>query len=64
MTEFERIARMLCEADGRNPDEPAWSFYAEYVKATLDAVAAGTHSLSLAELPKMPLGEIRMTSHE
>lgn len=61
MTELERIARLLCEADGRNPEEPAWSAYADYVKATLDAMAAGNHSLSLADLPQMSLTDWRYT---
>lgn len=55
MNELERIARLLCEADGRNPDDPAWSAYAEFAKATLDAVATGRHGLTLADLPAMPL---------
>lgn len=37
MTELERIGRMLCAADGIDPDVPAWSLYGDYVKATLDA---------------------------
>lgn len=39
MNELERVARMICAADGRDPDAPTWTTYTCYLMAALDVIS-------------------------